>query len=217
MMSFFHEWWGESWFPWRENFYFHRSLSVRWLLRADWISWNGARPTERSLGHPILFRLIFKQMFNHLRLPPWLPNISSFLLESNCSWCHQDISAQSTEIIGSQGTIFCSENCFLFWRRASFKRAKTCDFCKSVRNAVSYVDFNDGASQLQFCSDKCLNQYKMQIFCRETQAHLELNPHLKEKKDAGGKEGKKNEHLDSLLNKLRNFCCHGVPQGRLSP
>lgn len=27
----------------------------------------------------------------------------------------------------------------------------------------------------------------MQIFCRETQAHLELNPHLKEKKDAEGK------------------------------
>jgi hypothetical protein len=112
----------------------------------------------------------------------------SFFPENNCSWCHQDISSQSSEIIGSAGTIFCSENCFLFWRRASFKRAKTCDFCKSVRNAVSYVDFNDGATQLQFCSDKCLNQYKMQIFCRETQAHLELNPHLKEKRDAvGGK------------------------------
>lgn len=107
--------------------------------------------------------------------------------ENNCSWCHQDISSQSTELIGSQGTVFCSENCFLSWRRASFKRAKTCDFCKSVRNAVSYVDFNDGATQLQFCSDKCLNQYKMQIFCRETQAHLELNPHLKEKQNVGGK------------------------------
>lgn len=129
----------------------------------------------------------------------WLPNISSFFSENNCSWCHQEISAKSTEIIGSQGTtVFCSENCFLFWRRASFKRAKTCDFCKSVRNAVSYVDFNDGASQLQFCSDKCLNQYKMQIFCRETQAHLELNPHLKEKKDAGGKDVVENEHLASV-------------------
>ncbi|CRK99316.1 CLUMA_CG012697, isoform A, partial [Clunio marinus] len=105
--------------------------------------------------------------------------------ENNCSWCHHDISPTSTEIIGSQGTVFCSENCFLFWRRASFKRAKTCDYCKSVRNAVSYVDFNDGATQLQFCSDKCLNQYKMQIFCRETQAHLELNPHLKETKEVG--------------------------------
>lgn len=112
---------------------------------------------------------------------------SPLVLDNNCSWCHQDVSPLSTEIIGSQGTVFCSENCFLFWRRASFKRAKTCDFCKSVRNAVSYVDFNDGATQLQFCSDKCLNQYKMHIFCRETQAHLELNPHLKEKKDVGGK------------------------------
>lgn len=46
------------------------------------------------------------------------------------------------------------------------------------------MDFYDGASQLQFCSDKCLNQYKMQIFCKETQAHLDMNPHLKDKGNA---------------------------------
>lgn len=116
-----------------------------------------------------------KQIFNYFF------NLRYFL-ENNCSWCHQSISSQSNEIIGSSGAIFCCENCFLFWRRASFKRAKTCDFCKNIRNAVSYVDFNDGTTQLQFCSDKCLNQYKMQIFCRETQAQLELNPHLKDNK-----------------------------------
>lgn len=81
----------------------------------------------------------------------------------------------------TEGTVFCSESCFSQSRRATFKRAKTCDWCKHVRHAVSYVDFHDGATQLQFCSDKCLNQYKMQIFCRETQAHLDLNPHLKDK------------------------------------
>lgn len=81
----------------------------------------------------------------------------------------------------SEGLKFCSESCFTQSRRASYKRAKTCDWCKHIRHAVSYVDFQDGASQLQFCSDKCLNQYKMQIFCKETQAHLDLNPHLKEK------------------------------------
>lgn len=81
----------------------------------------------------------------------------------------------------SEGQKFCSESCFTQSRRASYKRAKTCDWCKHIRHAVSYVDFQDGASQLQFCSDKCLNQYKMQIFCKETQAHLDLNPHLKEK------------------------------------
>uniref|UniRef100_A0A182K5A6 Sine oculis-binding protein homolog n=1 Tax=Anopheles christyi TaxID=43041 RepID=A0A182K5A6_9DIPT len=82
--------------------------------------------------------------------------------------------------------IFCTEACFSQSRRASFKRAKTCDWCRHVRHAVSYVDFQDGASQLQFCSDKCLNQYKMQIFCNETQAHLEMNPHLKEKSTSAG-------------------------------
>lgn len=43
---------------------------------------------------------------------------------------------------------------------------------------INFSHFQDGATQLQFCSDKCLNQYKMHIFCRETQAHLDLNPHL---------------------------------------
>lgn len=85
-----------------------------------------------------------------------------------------------------EGPRYCTESCFSQSRRASFKRAKTCDWCKHVRHAVSYVDFQDGASQLQFCSDKCLNQYKMQIFCKETQAHLDMNPHLKEK---GGTDG----------------------------
>lgn len=34
-------------------------------------------------------------------------------------------------------------------------------------------------------SDKCLNQYKMNIFCKETQAHLELHPHLREGANSG--------------------------------
>jgi YHS domain-containing protein len=122
-----------------------------------------------------------------------LLNIIVFL-GNNCSWCHQAIlGAKSNEVIGTSGNVFCSENCFLQFRRASFKRAKTCDFCKNVRNAVSYVDFNDGTTQLQFCSEKCSEKYKIKIFCRETQAQLELNPHLKESNNDSG--GKSNLHL----------------------
>ncbi|KAH7937934.1 hypothetical protein HPB49_017770 [Dermacentor silvarum] len=75
---------------------------------------------------------------------------------------------------------FCSELCFTQCRRASFKKNKVCDWCKHVRHTVNYVDFQDGEQQLQFCSDKCLNQYKMNIFCRETQAHLQMHPHLQD-------------------------------------
>lgn len=75
---------------------------------------------------------------------------------------------------------FCSELCFTQCRRASFKKNKICDWCKHVRHTVNYVDFQDGEQQLQFCSDKCLNQYKMNIFCKETQAHLQMHTHLKE-------------------------------------
>ncbi|CAH2084485.1 unnamed protein product [Euphydryas editha] len=94
-----------------------------------------------------------------------------------CSWCNKSITSESGAL-QQAGATFCSELCFSQSRRANFKRAKTCDWCRHVRHTVAYVDFQDGATQLQFCSDKCLNQYKMHIFCRETQAHLDLNPHL---------------------------------------
>ncbi|XP_012160637.1 uncharacterized protein LOC101451604 isoform X1 [Ceratitis capitata] len=99
----------------------------------------------------------------------------------NCCWCRRPVPENAPEFLTtSDGPRYCSESCFTQSRRASFKKAKTCDWCKHVRHAISYVDFQDGASQLQFCSDKCLNQYKMQIFCKETQAHLDMNPHLRE-------------------------------------
>lgn len=42
----------------------------------------------------------------------------------------------------------------------------------------------------------------MQIFCKETQAHLDMNPHLKEK---GGNDGK---HLPNITAYVRNqFIC----------
>ncbi|XP_055630917.1 sine oculis-binding protein homolog B [Toxorhynchites rutilus septentrionalis] len=107
--------------------------------------------------------------------------------ETICQWCRRGVPPNQTGILGTtEGTIFCSESCFSQSRRASFKRAKTCDWCRHVRHAVSYVDFQDGVTQLQFCSDKCLNQYKMQIFCNETKAHLDMNPHLKEKAASTG-------------------------------
>ncbi|XP_055386803.1 sine oculis-binding protein homolog A [Condylostylus longicornis] len=103
-------------------------------------------------------------------------------IEITCGWCHRIVPDSSPEFLRApDGPRYCSEACFAQSRRASFKRAKQCDWCRHIRHAVSYVDFQDGASQLQFCSDKCLNQYKMQIFCKETQAHLDMNPHLKEK------------------------------------
>ncbi|XP_049872453.1 sine oculis-binding protein homolog isoform X2 [Pectinophora gossypiella] len=96
--------------------------------------------------------------------------------KDECSWCNKR--TREGGAIAHAGSTFCSELCFSQSRRANFKRAKTCDWCRHVRHTVAYVDFQDGATQLQFCSDKCLNQYKMHIFCRETQAHLDLNPHL---------------------------------------
>ena len=90
-----------------------------------------------------------------------------------CTWC-QKRAAKSFKSIdgGTETRAFCSEVCFTHWRRAFFKRNKVCNWCRHVRHTLSYVDFQDGDQQLQFCSNKCLNQYKMNIFCRETQEHL---------------------------------------------
>uniref|UniRef100_A0A8C5WJY3 Sine oculis binding protein homolog n=1 Tax=Leptobrachium leishanense TaxID=445787 RepID=A0A8C5WJY3_9ANUR len=49
---------------------------------------------------------------------------------------------------------------------------KVCDWCKHIRHTKEYLDFGDGERRLQFCSAKCLNQYKMDIFYKETQANL---------------------------------------------
>ncbi|KAK9502272.1 hypothetical protein O3M35_011071 [Rhynocoris fuscipes] len=103
-----------------------------------------------------------------------------------CAWCQKVSNAKQFNFKTPSGkAVFCSEQCFTQCRRANFKRNKTCDWCRHVRHTVNYVDFQDGDHQLQFCSDKCLNQYKMNIFCKETQAHLELHPHLRDGPNSG--------------------------------
>ncbi|KAI5726709.1 hypothetical protein M8J76_007298 [Diaphorina citri] len=87
-----------------------------------------------------------------------------------CGWCSKTIKSEPMFSIDEK--IFCSEVCFTQCRRASFKKNKTCDWCRHIRHTVNYVDFQ----QLQFCSNKCLNQYKMNIFCKEAQEHLDLHP-----------------------------------------
>lgn len=114
----------------------------------------------------------------NLPKPPESPNLPPGCVV--CAWC-QKVGMKLFTLKTTNGSkAFCSELCFTQCRRASFKKNKVCDWCKHVRHTVNYVDFQDGEQQLQFCSDKCLNQYKMNIFCKETQAHLQLHPHLQD-------------------------------------
>ncbi|XP_056016227.1 sine oculis-binding protein homolog A-like isoform X6 [Ostrea edulis] len=103
-----------------------------------------------------------------------------------CAWC-QKLGVKLFTLKTSTSTkAFCSELCFDQCRRASFKKNKICDWCKHVRHTVNYVDFQDGETQLQFCSSKCLNQYKMNIFCKETQEHLQQISPTESKSDHEG-------------------------------
>uniref|UniRef100_G3TBR3 Sine oculis binding protein homolog n=1 Tax=Loxodonta africana TaxID=9785 RepID=G3TBR3_LOXAF len=67
-----------------------------------------------------------------------------------------------------------------------------CDWCKHIRHTKEYLDFGDGERRLQFCSAKCLNQYKMDIFYKETQANLPaglcstLHPPMENKAEGTG-------------------------------
>ncbi|KFO28665.1 Sine oculis-binding protein like protein [Fukomys damarensis] len=67
-----------------------------------------------------------------------------------------------------------------------------CDWCKHIRHTKEYLDFGDGERRLQFCSAKCLNQYKMDIFYKETQANLPaglcstLHPPMENKAEGAG-------------------------------
>uniref|UniRef100_A0A1B6CKD9 Sine oculis-binding protein homolog n=1 Tax=Clastoptera arizonana TaxID=38151 RepID=A0A1B6CKD9_9HEMI len=119
-----------------------------------------------------------------------------------CAWCQKigqskTFAFKTTTPNGQKA--FCSEVCFTQCRRASFKRNKTCDWCRHIRHTVNYVDFQDGDHQLQFCSDKCLNQYKMNIFCKETQAHLQLHPHLKNSSLSNGAVGTSSNNASTLI------------------
>ncbi|XP_026066118.1 sine oculis-binding protein homolog isoform X1 [Carassius auratus] len=49
---------------------------------------------------------------------------------------------------------------------------RVCDWCKHMRHTKEYLDFGSGEERLQFCSNKCLNQYKMDVFYREARAAL---------------------------------------------
>ncbi|XP_067848764.1 retinoic acid-induced protein 2 [Heptranchias perlo] len=50
-----------------------------------------------------------------------------------------------------------------------------CDWCKHIRHTKEYVDTSDSESKLQFCSMKCLNQYKMDRFYKEAQSNLPMD------------------------------------------
>ncbi|XP_006811587.1 uncharacterized protein LOC102810227 [Saccoglossus kowalevskii] len=89
-----------------------------------------------------------------------------------CAWCQNFGMKRYTLNTSTESKAFCSEKCFAACRRAYFKRNKVCDWCKHVRHTKEYLDYGNGERRLQFCSMKCLNQYKMDIFCKETQAAL---------------------------------------------
>ncbi|XP_030200666.1 sine oculis-binding protein homolog B isoform X2 [Gadus morhua] len=68
--------------------------------------------------------------------------------------------------------------------------SQVCDWCKHVRHTKEYLDFGSGEERLQFCSTKCLNQYKMDVFYREARAALTSTPSSSSSPGRSGQEGR---------------------------
>uniref|UniRef100_A0A3B4DX27 Sine oculis-binding protein homolog n=1 Tax=Pygocentrus nattereri TaxID=42514 RepID=A0A3B4DX27_PYGNA len=145
-------------------------------------------------GLPIIVPLIPPPLIK----PPAEEDLSN--VQIMCAWCQKVGVKRYSLSMGSELKSFCSEKCFAACRRAYFKRNKAreeeastqhslskdtprlvlktnsdalvCDWCKHIRHTKEYLDFGSGERRLQFCSAKCLNQYKMDIFYKETQAAL---------------------------------------------
>ncbi|XP_023850054.1 sine oculis-binding protein homolog A isoform X5 [Salvelinus sp. IW2-2015] len=124
-------------------------------------------PSTREHGNmPIIVPLIPPPMIK----PPADEDVSN--VQIMCAWCQKVGVKRYSLNMGTELKSFCSEKCFAACRRAYFKRNKVCDWCKHIRHTKEYLDFGAGERRLQFCSAKCLNQYKMDIFYKETQAAL---------------------------------------------
>ncbi|XP_069462663.1 sine oculis-binding protein homolog isoform X2 [Ambystoma mexicanum] len=124
------------------------------------------RSAQDHLEQP-LSRDEYKNTHKHMTTEDDVSNVQIM-----CAWCQKVGIKRYSLSMGSEVKSFCSEKCFAACRRAYFKRNKVCDWCKHIRHTKEYLDFGDGERRLQFCSAKCLNQYKMDIFYKEAQANL---------------------------------------------
>ncbi|CAL9691963.1 unnamed protein product [Knipowitschia caucasica] len=80
---------------------------------------------------------------------------------------------------------------------------RACDWCKHVRYTKEYLDFGAGEERLQFCSTKCLNQYKMDVFYREARAALSTSSNAKSDPESSpSREGHSSEGKNGTPQKL---------------
>lgn len=84
-----------------------------------------------------------------------------------CAWCKSPGFKHYTLNTQTESKAFCSERCFASCRRAYFKRNKVCDWCRHTRHLQDYINLIDGERRLQFCSPKCMNQYKMESYYKD--------------------------------------------------
>lgn len=95
------------------------------------------------------------------------------LRAEECRWCGKSLDDK----LAIKCTSFCSDVCFSEYMHNE-ERKKICNWCQQVVGTETFSDNEDNDTPLSFCSEDCLNQYKMHVFCQETQAHLEMYPHM---------------------------------------
>ncbi len=82
-----------------------------------------------------------------------------------CIWCNKNPTLSENGLESD----FCSELCFHVYRRDSFKKRSNCIWCSGIpfeKHSGGLID------ESKFCSEECVNNYKVKLFCEETSAHL---------------------------------------------
>jgi hypothetical protein len=93
------------------------------------------------------------------------------LSEKVCIWCHKN----PTLVEDGAESDFCSEQCFHMFRRDSFKKRSNCIWCSGASPAKNNPAPLGVIDESRFCSEECLTNYKVKLFCEETSA---LSAHL---------------------------------------
>ncbi|KAF6038779.1 Sobp [Bugula neritina] len=93
-----------------------------------------------------------------------------------CSWCSRLYSASDYSLATQDRDVktFCSEDCQDSFK-ADILRTKVCEWCKShfpSKTSLIAVEPSPESVPLQFCTQTCMNKYKMELFCVEVKEQL---------------------------------------------
>ncbi|XP_067947563.1 sine oculis-binding protein homolog B-like [Watersipora subatra] len=94
----------------------------------------------------------------------------------NCDWCAATSTHRELALVthDRQTKSFCSEDCQRLYKNSILSH-KICEWCRQhfpSEPSLIVVEPSLESVPLQFCSQSCINKYKMELFCEEVKEQL---------------------------------------------